>query len=59
MWGQLTRLTQQKEAAFLNEVSCVPLQQGVRHVKRAYVNFFAGRANFPQFTKRHEVQAAE
>jgi putative transposase len=42
---QLTTLKHQAEAAFLNEVSCVPLQQGLRHLKRAYVNFFEGRAN--------------
>jgi putative transposase len=59
MSAQLTTLKQQKEAAFLNEVSCVPLQQGLRHLKRAYTNFFEGRANFPQFKKRHEAQAAE
>ena len=53
MSAQLTTLKQQKEAAFLNEVSCVPLQQGLRHLKRAYTNFFEGRANFPQFKKRH------
>jgi putative transposase len=56
---QLTTLKHQAEAAFLNEVSCVPVQQGLRHLKRAYVNFFAGRAHFPQFKKRHDAQAAE
>ncbi len=59
MSAQLTTLKQQAEAAFLNEVSCVPLQQGLRHLKRAYVNFFERRANFPQFKKRHDAQAAE
>jgi putative transposase len=59
MSAQLTTLKHQAEAAFLNEVSCVPLQQGLRHLQRAYVNFFAGHANFPQFKKRHDVQSAE
>src|SRR5215472_11383682 len=57
--AQLTTLKHQAEAAFLNEVSCVPLQQGLRHLQRAYANFFEGRANFPQFKRRHEEQAAE
>jgi putative transposase len=59
MSAQLTTLKDQGEAAFLNEVSSVPLQQGLRHLKRAYVNFFEGRAHFPQFKKRHEAPAAE
>ena len=33
--GALTTLKQQEETAFLNEVSCVPLQQSLRHLMRA------------------------
>ncbi len=33
----------QEELDFLNEVSCVPLQQGLRHLQTAFTNFFAGR----------------
>ena len=57
--AHLTTLKQQEEAAFLSEVSCVPVQQSLRHLRRAYVNFFEGRANYPTFKKRHEAQAAE
>ena len=59
MSAQLTTLKHQAEAAFLNEVSCVPVQQGLRHLKRAYTNFFEGRAHFPHFKKRHDGQTAE
>jgi putative transposase len=57
--GALTTLKQQDEMAFLHEVSCVPLQQGLRHLMRAYTNFFEGRALFPQYKKRSDDQAAE
>ena len=39
---------------FLNEVSCVPLQQGLRHLQTAFSNFFAGRAQYPNFKKKHQ-----
>ena len=38
---------------FLNEVSCVPLQQGLRHLQTAFTNFFAGRESYPTFKKKH------
>lgn len=37
-------LTQWKKAEnlqFLNEVSCVPLEQGLRHLQATFSNFFA------------------
>ncbi len=55
----LTTLKEQKETSFLSEVSCVPLQQGLRHLTRAYLNFFEGRASYPTFKKRHGEQSAE
>jgi putative transposase len=57
--AHLTTLKQQAEAFFLNEVSCVPCQQVLRHLKRAYVNFFEGRASYPTFKRRHDGQSAE
>ncbi|MEI6427850.1 MAG: RNA-guided endonuclease TnpB family protein [Pseudanabaena sp. ELA607] len=44
---------------FLNEVSCVPLQQGLRHLQTAVTNFFAGRAKYPNFKKKHHDGNAE
>jgi putative transposase len=57
--AHLTALKQQPETLFLNEVSCVPCQQALRHLKRAYVNFFEGRASYPTFKRRHDGQSAE
>ncbi len=56
---QLTVLKHQEDTSFLNEVSCVPVQQSLRHLQRAYVNFFEGRAKYPTFKKRRGLQSAE
>jgi putative transposase len=44
---------------WLNEVSSVPTQQALRHLDRAFRNFFEGRAKYPGFHTKHGVQAAE
>jgi putative transposase len=54
----LTALKQQVETAWLNEVSSVPLQQALRHLDKAFRNFFEGRARYPAFRKKHGRQAA-
>lgn len=54
----LTALKQQPETAWLNDVSSVPLQQALRHLDRAFRNFFEGRAKDPAFHKKHGRQAA-
>src|SRR5690349_6978739 len=56
---RLTRLKQQSEQTFLNEVSSVPLQQSLRHLADAFTNFFEGRAAYPKFKARHGKQSAE
>jgi putative transposase len=55
----LTDWKQQKELDFLNEVSSVPLQQGLRHLQTAFTNFFAGRTKCPNFKKKHQGGSAE
>jgi putative transposase len=56
---RLTLLKQQADHAWLNEVSNVALQQALRHLDRAFANFFAGRAKYPRFkSKRDPVQSA-
>jgi putative transposase len=55
----LTALKQQPETSWLNEVSCVPPQQALRHLDKAFTNFFAGRAKYPTFKKKHGRQSAE
>jgi len=62
-----TELKRQPEFAFLQEVSCTPLQQSVRHAQRAYGNWFASlsgkrrgpKVGKPRFKKRAHRQAAE
>jgi putative transposase len=56
---RLTVLKQQREQAFLNDVSSVPLQQSLRHLAEAFTNFFEGRAGYPTFKARHDKQSAE
>jgi putative transposase len=43
----------------LHKVSCVPLQQGLRHLQTAFTNFFAGRTKYPNFKKKHQGGSAE
>jgi putative transposase len=57
--AQLTRLKHQDDRAWLNGVSSVPLQQALRHLERAFRNFFEGRAAYPKFKSKHGVQSAE
>ena len=54
----LTTLKQQPETVWLNEVSSVPIQQALRHLETAFRNFFAGRAKYPTFHKKHGKQSA-
>lgn len=48
----LTEWKRTEDLAFLNEVSCVPLQQALRHVQSAFVNFWEKRAGHPKFKSR-------
>ena len=57
--SMLTQWKQEEELQFLNEVSSVPLQQGLRHLQTAYTNFFAGRAKYPNFKKKRNGGSAE
>src|SRR6266852_377388 len=57
--AMLTDLKKQTEYAWLNEVSCVPPQQALRHLEKAFRNFFEGRVAYPKFRSRHGDQSAE
>ncbi len=57
--GYLTTLKATDEFMWLNEVSCVPLQQAIRHQQAAYAAFFAKRARYPRFKSRDGRQSAE
>ena len=55
---RLVTLKKQEETLWLNEVSSVPLQQALRHLDKAFRNFFEGRADYPTFKKKRQQQAA-
>lgn len=55
----LTDWKKQEDLQFLNEVSCVPLQQTLRHLQTAFGSFFKKRAKFPRFKKKRSGGSAE
>ena len=55
----LTLLKKQREFAWLNEVSSVPVQQALRHLQTAFANFFAKRTAYPTFKRKDGKQSAE
>jgi putative transposase len=65
--GLLTVSKKREERKWLNEVSCVPLQQVLRHLATAYTNFFDSRkgkrkgvkVGLPKFKKKTNNQSAE
>jgi putative transposase len=48
----LTFLKQQADYSWLSEISAVPLQQALRHLERAFLNYFEGRTKYPAFKKK-------
>ncbi|MGB7707937.1 MAG: RNA-guided endonuclease TnpB family protein [Microcoleus sp.] len=57
--SMLTQWKKEEDLDFLSEVSCVPLQQGLRHLQTAFINFFAVRTKYPKFKKKHHGGSAE
>jgi putative transposase len=55
----LTSWKKTEELDFLNEVSCVPLQQCLRHLQKAFANFWGQRAKYPRFKKKRNGGSAE
>ena len=55
---RLVTLKKQEETRWLSEVSSVPLQQALRHLDRAFRNFFEDRADYPTFKKKRNQQSA-
>ena len=55
----LTQWKKLEEFYYLNEVSCIPLQQCLRHLQTAFTNFWAKRAGYPKFKKKHNGGSAE
>ena len=57
--AKLTEIKKLAEFEWLNDVSCVPLQQCLRNQQAGFSNFFAGRAQYPTFKKKNSKQSAE
>lgn len=57
--ARLTEIKKLPELEWLNDVSCVPLQQCLRHQQTAFKNFFEGRARYPTFKKKSHRQSIE
>lgn len=57
--SMLTQWKQEEELSFLNDVSSVPLQQGLRHLQTAFSNFWDGRTAYPNFKKKRHGGSAE
>ncbi|MGK7898463.1 MAG: RNA-guided endonuclease InsQ/TnpB family protein [Xenococcus sp. (in: cyanobacteria)] len=55
----LTDWKKTDELDFLNEVSCVPLQQCLRHLQKAFANFWGKRAQYPKFKAKRNGGSAE
>ena len=55
--AMLTNCKKQEDLDFLTQVSCVPLQQDLRHLQTAFTNFFRGRAKRPSESKSRRVRA--
>ncbi|WP_460725550.1 RNA-guided endonuclease InsQ/TnpB family protein [Nocardia heshunensis] len=56
--AMLTAWKRTEELAYLSEVSSVPLQQALRHLQTAFVNFWAKRADHPRFKSRKRSRAS-
>jgi putative transposase len=55
----LTSWKKTEDLDFLNEVSCVPLQQCLRHLQKAFANFWSKRAKYPRFKAKRNGGSAE
>ncbi|MEU2615213.1 transposase [Micromonospora sp. NPDC007271] len=56
--AMLTAWKKSEELAFLNEVSCVPLQQSLRHLQAAFAAFWDKRARYPRFKSKRKSRAS-
>jgi putative transposase len=54
----LTEWKRSDDLAYLNEVSCVPLQQALRHLQGAFAAFWDKRARYPRFKSRKKSRAS-
>lgn len=56
---KLTELKNEPEYDWLYEVNSQALQNSLKHLENAYVNFFSKRSSFPKFHKKNSLQTFE
>ncbi|MCX4693863.1 RNA-guided endonuclease TnpB family protein [Streptomyces sp. NBC_01408] len=56
--AMLTAWKKTEELAYLGDVSCVPLQQTLRHLQAAFVGFWGKRAKYPRFKSKRKSRAS-
>lgn len=56
--AMLTMWKQTAELAYLGEVSCVPLQQALRHLQSAFAAFWGKRSRYPRFKSKRKSRAS-
>lgn len=56
---KLTELKNEPEYEWLYEVNSQALQNSLKHLENAYVNFFSKRSSFPKFHKKNSLQTFE
>jgi putative transposase len=54
----LTGWKRTEDLSFLNEVSCVPLQQTLRHLQDAFTAFWDKRSRYPRFKSKRRSRAS-
>lgn len=54
----LTLLKQEKNTLWLQEVPIVTLQQSLRQLDKAFINFFRKQSQYPKFKNRYSKQSA-
>ena len=55
----LTALKKDPDYSWLNDISCVPTQQTLRHLQTSFKNFWEGRTDYPNYKKKRGYQSAE
>ena len=53
----LTKIKKKPEFGWLNEVSSVGLQQSLRNLQAAFVNFWNKRSGYPKFKRKNSKQS--
>ena len=57
--SEWTKHRNSKDFPWLQETSCIPQQQSLRHLQTSFKNFFEKRSAYPSFKRKHGSQSAE